>query len=474
MESVLGVASAIFWGLLVLSILVFIHEGGHYLAARLFGMRVTEFFLGMPCSLRLSHKSKKYGTEVGVTPILLGGYTRICGMEGEDDEALADVLACVQKHGRVSVAEVADELGIDVAHALSCLTTLADWASIVPVAKDKKALKGNDATGEDLDGGSKSDVDDAAFDEFETLARDANLLCEYDKQHDFAQKGTTQQGEARPVDDSQAFLAEERSHTYLGANFIQRVIMLVAGPLVNIIAAFLIVVCSLMIGGVEFVSNVSTVSAVTPGSLAAEAGIVGGDTITRVGDDEVSTWLELSEALNGVLSQGTDFEVVYLHEGEERTATVKMSGPQSLFGVSASTEVYHPTLIEAAQSTLSYAGMVGEYALRVITPTKTIETLEQSSSIVGISVMASEAAATGFIDLALLAGAISMSLGFMNLLPIPPLDGGKIVIEIIQLIIGRQLSLRVQAAISWIGLAFFLFIFIFVLRNDIIRYVLGG
>ena len=84
-----GVVSAIFWGVVVLSLLVFVHEGGHYLAARACGVRVTEFFLGMPCRVKLSHKSKDHGTEIGVTPILLGGYTRICGMEGTHDELLA-------------------------------------------------------------------------------------------------------------------------------------------------------------------------------------------------------------------------------------------------------------------------------------------------------------------------------------------------------------------------------------------------
>ena len=467
MSQVLGVLSAIFWGVLVLSILVFIHEGGHYLAARLFGIRVTEFFLGMPCPKRLSHKSEKYGTEVGVTPILLGGYTRICGMEGEEDEALADVLACVQKHGRVSVKQVADEVGIDEERAGACLMTLVDWASIVYCPAPETPKKR--ATG--------SDGDDAAQEPeefFETCQRDAQMFTEYDKKHDFESEGTTAQGEARPVDDSQAFLASERSHNYLGANFLKRVVMLVAGPLVNLLAAYLIVLVALMAGGVDTVANVSTVSAVSEGSLAAKAGIQGGDTITRVGDIEVGTWEELCDALDTVLPEGKAFDVTFMHDGTEKTATVEMDEPSEYFGVSASLETYHPTIGEAARATLAYAGMVGEYALRIITPSKAIETLEQSSSIVGISVMASQAASTGLLELALLAGAISMSLGFMNLLPIPPLDGGKIVIEIIQLIIGRQLSMRVQSIISWVGLAFFLFIFVFVLRNDIIRYVLGG
>ena len=92
---------------------------------------------------------------------------------------------------------------------------------------------------------------------------------------------------------------------------------------------------------------------------------------------------------------------------------------------------------------------------------------------VGISVMASEAASTSPIELVLLVASVSMSLGFMNLLPIPPLDGGKILIEIVQLIIRRPLSIRAQTIVSYVGVAFFLFIFVVALRNDIVRYILG-
>ena len=64
-------------------------------------------------------------------------------------------------------------------------------------------------------------------------------------------------------------------------------------------------------------------------------------------------------------------------------------------------------------------------------------------------------------------------LAVFNLLPIPPFDGGKILIELIQLIIRRPLSMRAQTILSYIGIAFILFVFIFVLRNDVIRFVLG-
>ena len=74
MDTVLSVLLSVFWGLLMLSVLVFLHEGGHFLAARACGVRVTEFFLGLPCRFDIHHTSRRIGTKFGVTPLLLGGY----------------------------------------------------------------------------------------------------------------------------------------------------------------------------------------------------------------------------------------------------------------------------------------------------------------------------------------------------------------------------------------------------------------
>ena len=92
MDMLISVLSSIFWGLVVLSVLVGIHEGGHFLASRACGVRVTEFFLGLPCRFNLHHVSRRIGTKFGVTPILLGGYAMVCGMDPEDNTHAASVL----------------------------------------------------------------------------------------------------------------------------------------------------------------------------------------------------------------------------------------------------------------------------------------------------------------------------------------------------------------------------------------------
>ena len=97
MDAAVGFLSALFWGLLTLSVLVFIHEGGHFLAARACGVRVTEFFLGLPCSKNIHRVSKRIGTKFGVTPILLGGYAAVSGMEDAQTPCAAAVLSAVSR-----------------------------------------------------------------------------------------------------------------------------------------------------------------------------------------------------------------------------------------------------------------------------------------------------------------------------------------------------------------------------------------
>ena len=452
-----GFLSAVFWGVLLLSVLVFVHEGGHYLAARAFGVRVTEFFLGLPCRHRLSFKSRKVGTEIGVTPLLLGGYNRISGMEPASDELLPRALAIVLREGRVLVSDLASELGCDEERAFGLMATLVDWGSIRAFYDPERGESPNQKTWPQA---------------FETLARDARGLTEYDRGHDFSLPGSTEPGE--PCDLGLApneLIARERSHTYLGCGFAKRVAMLLAGPLVNVLLAFLLVVGVLMAQGVETIDPSPVLGSVEAGSLAEDAGIRAGDRVVAVGGQRTESWSDIVSALKSSLAEGDDFDVTCERDGQTLDLTVSLpeGGDVTAIGVHCSTMTYHPTLSEASCSAVMYAGQVASFAVQLIMPQHTMEVLDQSSSVVGIAAVASEAASSGLFDFLTVAAAISMSLGFMNLLPIPPLDGGKILIEVIQLVLRRELPLRVQNAISYVGLAFFLFVFVFVLRNDILR-----
>ena len=80
----------------------------------------------------------------------------------------------------------------------------------------------------------------------------------------------------------------------------------------------------------------------------------------------------------------------------------------------------------------------------------------------------------GFVSLFSLMSVISISLFIMNLLPIPILDGGLILIELIEIIIRRKINPRLQYYVQFIGLAFIIFIFIIGLKGDISFFINRG
>ena len=453
-----GVLSAVFWGVVLLSILVFVHEGGHYLAARAFKVRVTEFYLGLPCRFRLFVKSKKRGTEFGVTPFLLGGYNRICGMEGTEDELLADAFAIVQREGRIEAEKVASELGVEVDRAYALLITLSDWSAVRPYYNP--------------DLGEKPTQRDypAAF---ETLRRDANLLTEYDYGHDFEGEGVTEAGAPRVLPNPADQLAEERSHTYLGCGFFKRLAILLAGPLVNVILAFVLVTGSFLSMEFQRPINQPVIGSVVEDSVAAQSGLRANDKVLEVNSVAVSNWEDTRDEIRTACAANEDFDLRIERDGQARTVRVDLpeDKPVEVIGVNPTYEAYRLTLGESIVSAFRYAATVAKTCAQLIVPTQTMKVLDQSSSIVGISVMASEVVSKGLFDVLAFMAAISMSLGFMNLLPIPPLDGGKIVSEVIEALIGRSLSQKARLWISYVGLAFFAFVFVVVVKNDIVRLI---
>ncbi len=97
--------SALFWGIITFSLLVLIHEGGHFAAARMFGVKVHEFMIGLPGpALRLHGKKTVYG----ITAIPLGGYVRIAGMEpGPENPLLGPALAAATRRGTIDADQLA-------------------------------------------------------------------------------------------------------------------------------------------------------------------------------------------------------------------------------------------------------------------------------------------------------------------------------------------------------------------------------
>ena len=446
----MGVISAI----LVLSVLVLIHEAGHALVARLAGMRVTELFIGMPYGPSVSMQSPRSGIRYGATLALIGGFTRISGMSYQNDERLAFVLALVNARGRLTVSELAQVLVIDEDEAGILLDTLAELGSIEACSDNGKPAPQGTAT------------------TFMTVARDSAGLTVYDRGNHVGDATSSAAGERYDSPLSpEDLLASDVAHSYAGKGYFKRVAVLLAGITVNILTAILIITLYYSLVGAQVFSP--SIESVTSGSAAEAAGVQAGDIIVEIdGVDVTGGYAALDAALAG-LKPGAETPITFKRGDETLNATVTPS-KDGLIGVNYGFERVRLSPAESLSRSLDFALATGEAILQLINPQTTASVSSQSAGVVGIVVLSSEAFQAGLWSLLTFAASISLSLGWLNLLPIPPLDGGKVLIETIQAITRRPVPLRVQSAISLVGMGLVLLLFVVMLGQDIIRLFTGG
>ena len=481
MDSVIAFIGPLFWGLVLLSALVFVHEGGHFLAARVCGVRVLEFFLGMPCRFNLHYVSKRIGTKFGVTPILLGGYAEICGMDPTDVACAPRVLGSIHRSGVARVSDLAAELNVSQSEIEDACSLLYGWGSIVPWDVES-------AQGEEGPQGSKGFPM-----AFAAVARDAAGNTLYDGRA-FDRAHATKQGEPwNPPMDDQAFFDAERSHTYAGKGFWKRALMLVAGIAVNILTGFLLVIAVYSVLGVPTPVDANVVGGIIEGSPADGAGLKVGDRIQGVDGTPVDSWMSLLEALDAhgeqdaILlevwrprDQADAFEHVipddldradawFDEHGDFKTIEVSFD-EDGMLGINVPTQVVRLDPLQSCQIAIDNIVATAQSVMSLLNPRHTMEVLDNSTSVVGISVMSAEAAAAGPANFLNFAALISFSLGFMNLLPIPPLDGGKLLIEVIQAVTRREVPIKIQSAISVVGIVLFGLLFLYMLRADFLRF----
>lgn len=348
---------------LVLGFLVFIHEGGHFLAARAFGVRVTEFMIGLPGpSIGFTWR----GTRFGITAIPLGGYAAVCGMgTGEPSPYLKRVLGFMYERGTADMEDVAQALGITDDEAYQALEELCEWGSLKrPRRRDKLNTYRTPAIKHRTEAGQT----------FENRA----------------------EGQPDPIQNLDEFFAAEQRQQYRSLPFWKRITILLAGPFMNLLFAMLVFVILW----------------------------------TCIG---INVQLESGEIAHYVLSP-----------------------------------------IQAIATGFNYIGAVAVAILGLFNPATAADTVSQSTSIVGIAVLSKSAFEAGLVSLLQFSAVISVSLGLANLLPIPPLDGGRFVIEVYQKIRRRNISIRALNYLSVAGLCLFLAFFAFMVNQDVQRFIFGN
>ncbi len=419
----------VFWGLLLLIVIVVIHELGHFIAARAFGVRVTEFMIGMPGP---NIGFERNGTRYGVTCIPLGGYNRIAGMEGgEEDPNLAPVLAYVYRQGAVDVEHVSAACSLDEDDAEYILTILDGWGSINKPGRSNKTDK----------------------------------WC--------APKTTRYAlGEPREVEDPVALLDAERKETYRGLPCWKRLVVLFAGPFANALLTVALVLAAFCGVGMQY--STTTVDSVVDGAPAQAAGIQPGDIIISVDGQQVEYLSQINAALANKQA-GDVIELGIQRDGQDMT--IDLDAAQSddgrpIIGIYATTDRMRVGPAEALNSAWTMMSQTVMAYAKLFNPSTSAETLSQSSSIVGISVIAKKAAGVDVFMYLYIVAAVSISIGIVNLVPVPPLDGGKIVTECVEKVIRRPVPIRVINVTTIVFIVLMLIFFVYMVRQDVFNFIL--
>jgi regulator of sigma E protease len=274
----------------------------------------------------------------------------------------------------------------------------------------------------------------------------------------------------------------ERTQSFMFQPVAKRAAIVVAGPLANFLLAIVIFAGVFMLYGKQTMS--ARVDAVQPGSAAADAGFKPGDLVLAINGHGVDSFADMQRVVGA--NAGEPLVVTVDRDGAQLvlTATPTLKEVKDNFGnvqrvgilgISRSMAPedlkLHPVAPPqavwlAVQETWSVVDRTVSYIGGVIAGR---EAANQLGGPIRIAQMSGQVASFGFVPLIQLAAVLSVSIGLLNLFPIPLLDGGHLLFYLIEGVRGRPLSERAQEVGFRIGLAIVLMLMIFATFNDIVH-----
>lgn len=246
-----------------------------------------------------------------------------------------------------------------------------------------------------------------------------------------------------------------------------RLLVIAAGSISNVLLAFFIFVGAFIYAGYQTFPNLPVVGSVLAGTSAEKQGIAAGDKILSVAGKEVNTWTDI-----GKITKDLDTRIVPVkvsHEGEEKTLTIMMTdgeGGRPIIGISPYLEHHQVGVGEA----FLMGGERCVFLLKMmVTGLEDMITGHEAdvAGPIGVARMSAQVADTGFLSLLLFIALLSLNLGFLNLLPIPLLDGGVLILTLIEGVSGRELPEKALYYIQTVGVTILLGLFLFAMCNDI-------
>ena len=409
--------------IIVFGILVIVHEFGHFYFAKKAGVRVREFAIGMGPKL---FQTRRNGTTYTIRVLPVGGYVRMAGRAEAEEETIRPgmTIVVVQQDGVVTRLNLSDQTELVGGRALTVNRV-------------------------DL-------VDDMFVEGY--WADDDQTLVKLPVDHEAS---------VIEADGTEVLVAPRDTH-FESAKLWQRALINFAGPMNNfILTVVLFMGLAFAMPGV----TTTTLQDVAQNSPAATAGLKKGDTIEKINGVKMSSWQKMQTTIQALPKEKTT--VTYERNGQSKTTTLPPKAVKN-GGMLVGQIGVTPTTTKAFVPRVQYAFRATGQAMTQIF--RAIQNLIQGFSLnklggpVAIYKNTEQVSSYGFLAIVSFTALLSVNLGMMNLLPIPGLDGGKLLLNAVEAVVRRPLPERVETAVTLAGVAFLFVLMIAVTGNDIIRY----
>lgn len=415
--------------IIVFGILVFVHEFGHFIVAKKSGIMVREFSIGMgPKLFYYRHNSTTYTVRL----LPLGGYVRMAGSADNESQEL--------------------EPGTPVSLQFD------DNQIVNSINTSKKQT---------LYQGIPLEVTNCDLEK--------NLFIEgFENGNEESKKRYAVSHDAVIIEhDGTAVQIAPNDIQFQNAPVWKKLITNFAGIFNNILLAVIAFsILSFLQGGAP--SNTNTVNVTPNNSVARDAGIKNGDRILSIDGQKTSTWKDLTVAIQSKPNQKVNLKIA--NNDSEKNISLKTQSAKNgstKYGVIGVTQTLNNSFIAKALSGFNQTWNFTKLLVaKLISMFSGHFSLNDLGGPIAIFANTSQAAKLGIDGIVYFIAFLSINLAIINFIPIPALDGGKILLNIIEAIRRKPASEKVETIVTLVGFAFIVILMILVTLNDIQRYFL--
>jgi regulator of sigma E protease len=433
------VVENILWLLVLIGVMILVHELGHYCVARFFDVRIETFSFGFGPRLWGVRKGE---TDFRISAIPFGGYVKMVG-EQPGDERTGDPRSFLAKPRwqRLAIAFAGPFMNAVLAVALLAGVFMYKYpkpmtadlsATVGHVMPNSPAAQAGLLEGDriiQLDDKSNPTWEDLGIAEFSNASRPLHLVLE--------------RGGKRVETTVTPTLSESSGVGYVGWS---------------------------MEAEIQVVETVHDMP-------AEKAGLRRGDLLLRIDGQPIRSLLKFHETVRA--SGGKPVQLEFMRDGKPLSVVIQPVYPKDekrwMIGVGADRRIVYAQLAfpeavsESVRQNIRGATLIYELLRGIVARRMSAKSIDGP---IRIAQLSGDAAREGPYTYINLMAAVSLNLAIINLLPIPVLDGGVILLLLFEMLIRRDLSMPVKEAVFKFGFVFLLMIMVFAIYNDITKMIL--